>query len=145
MPWHSFRVRILLIVWCSMCVILANSYTGKLTSSLAFPRLKSIPGSFEELADRKDLQLVLHDKMQLTEDIMALPCLRISSNIKYKSFHLKQSAKQGTFKILGDSMRKHPELIFETQADFGHIFLTMGDKAYAYPDVMQSFRNVVTS
>jgi hypothetical protein len=55
-----------------MCVILINAYTGNLTSYLAVPTIKPIPNSFEELAARKDLHIVLEDKNQITEDILVL-------------------------------------------------------------------------
>ena len=59
-----------LAVWCLMCVILINAYTGNLTSYLAVPDVKPIPNSFEELAARKDMYLIVEDRSQLAEDIL---------------------------------------------------------------------------
>ncbi len=41
-----------------------------LTSYLAVPDVKPIPNSFEELAARKDMNLIVEDRSQLAEDIL---------------------------------------------------------------------------
>ena len=64
-------MRLLLCTWCLMCVIFINSYTGNLTSYLAVPALKPIPNSFEELAARKDLNIMI-DRSILAESILVL-------------------------------------------------------------------------
>jgi Ligand-gated ion channel len=67
---RNLGLRILLAAWCLMCVIIVNAYTGNLTSYLAVPSVKPIPNSFQELAARKDLQIMVEDKGQLAEDIL---------------------------------------------------------------------------
>lgn len=53
-----------------MCVVIINSYTGNLTSYLTIPALNPIPNSFEELAARDDLSIIVEDKSVLAEQIL---------------------------------------------------------------------------
>ena len=62
----------LLAFWCLTCVIFVNSYTGNLISYLTVPALESVPNSFEELAARKDLSLIIEDKSILAEEILVI-------------------------------------------------------------------------
>jgi Ligand-gated ion channel len=80
---RNFGLRILLTAWCLMCVILINAYTGNLTSYLAVPSVKPIPNSFEELAARKDLQIMVEDKGQLAEDIL----VNLKKRLNFKDFN----------------------------------------------------------
>jgi uncharacterized membrane protein len=66
----TFALCIFLTTWFLMSVILIYSYTGNLTSYLTFPALESIPNSFEELANRKDLSIIVEDKSVLAEQIL---------------------------------------------------------------------------
>jgi hypothetical protein len=66
----TLALSIFLTTWCLISVILINSYTGNLTSYLTFPALESIPNSFGELADRKDLSIIVEDRSVLAEQIL---------------------------------------------------------------------------
>ena len=66
----TLALRLFLAIWFLMSVILINSYTGNLTSYLTFPALESIPNSFQDLANRKDLSIIVEDKSVLAEQIL---------------------------------------------------------------------------
>jgi len=51
--------------WCLVAVVLANAYAGTLFSYLSVSKLKPIVNSLEELAQSKDLQLIVQDKSEL--------------------------------------------------------------------------------
>ena len=80
---RNLGLRIMLTVWCLMCVIIVNAYTGNLTSYLAVPSVKPIPNSFEELAARKDLQIIVEDNVQLAEDIL----VNLNKSLNFEDFN----------------------------------------------------------
>ena len=58
---------ILVDIWCLMCVVLANGYGGVLFSFLSVSKLEQPINSMEELANSKDVQLVLQYRTELTD------------------------------------------------------------------------------
>ena len=67
---YNLRLRsrgsyILVGVWCLMAVVLANAYAGTLFSFLSVTKLEPIVNSLEELAQSKDLQLIIQDRSEL--------------------------------------------------------------------------------
>ena len=119
-----------------MCVVIINSYTGNLTSYLTIPALNSIPNSFEELAAREDLSIIVEDKSVLSEQILV--CTRLLSPsgallwIVCHSQLFRKDATSGAFKILGDSLRKNPHHVFKATANGEALIAT---RKVAYPGV----------
>ena len=63
-------IRIVAGVWCLMCIILANSFSGQLTSFLTTPKLNPIIRSFEDLAKSTELRLSVEKGSLIREIIM---------------------------------------------------------------------------
>ncbi|XP_046657524.1 ionotropic receptor 93a-like [Daphnia pulicaria] len=87
---NSFRI--LAGVWVLCATVLVNSYTGIVTSSLTTPRLKPSINSFEELADSKEIGIVIRSDTAVGAQIL--------------------EATSGIYKVLGDQVRLHPDRIF---------------------------------
>lgn len=63
-----FSLRIMLGLWLLMMVVLINAYTGTLTSHITAPKLKPIPQSLEELANRKsEYQITIMENYLLAD------------------------------------------------------------------------------
>ena len=68
--YYNLRLRsrgswILVGIWCLMCVVLANAYAGVLFSFLSVAKLEPIVKSLEELANAKQLKLIVQDRSEL--------------------------------------------------------------------------------
>ena len=57
-------------VWCLMAVVLANAYAGTLFSFLTVTKLEPIVNSLEELANSKQLQLLIQDRTVLADRLL---------------------------------------------------------------------------
>ena len=67
------RSRYILIgVWCLMAVVLANAYAGTLFSFLSVAKLEPIVNSLDELAQSKDLQLIVQDRSEMAKRLMVM-------------------------------------------------------------------------
>ena len=51
--------------WLMVTVVLANGYAGTLFSFLSVAKLEPIINSLEELANSKDVQLIIQDRVDL--------------------------------------------------------------------------------
>ncbi len=66
-------------LWLLMMVVLANSYTGVLTSYMAAPKLKPSPQSLEELAALKDYKVTIQKSQLLADAFLVFIQLRLFS------------------------------------------------------------------
>lgn len=66
-------IRIVAGVWCLMCIILANSFSGQLTSFLTTPIYEPLVDSFEGIAESKTLNLVVEWKSVMGETFLVPP------------------------------------------------------------------------
>lgn len=65
MQLRSRGSYILVGIWCLMAVVLANGYGGVLFSFLSVTKLEPIVNSLEELAQSKNLQLIIQHQSEL--------------------------------------------------------------------------------
>ena len=63
-----------------MAVVLANAYAGTLFSFLSVSKLEPIANSIGELAQSKNLQLIVQDRSELS--LRLLVCIKIISELK---------------------------------------------------------------
>jgi hypothetical protein len=59
LPYRNHSIRIAATGWCLMVVVLVNTYSSILTSYLTLPIYERPINSFQDLAERKDVQLIL--------------------------------------------------------------------------------------
>jgi hypothetical protein len=112
---------ILVGVWCLIAVVLANAYSGTLFSFLSVVKLEQIVNSIEELAQSKELQLIVQDKSELAIRFLVIKLLIIHiywifNDADNLHFYI-QSATSGTEKLIGDSLRNNPGNLFATLAE----------------------------
>ena len=70
--------------WLLVTVVLANGYAGTLFSFLSVAKLEPIINSLEELANSKDVQLIIQDRVDLA--------LRfLESSINHSKYRNEQS------------------------------------------------------
>jgi hypothetical protein len=55
-----------------MAVVLANAYAGTLFSFLSVAKLEPIVNSLDELAQSKDLQLIVQDRSEMAKRLMVM-------------------------------------------------------------------------
>ena len=82
---YDLRLRsrgsyILVGIWCLMCVVLANGYGGVLFSFLSVEKLEPPINSMEELANSKDVQLILQFRTELADRYLVS---KTQTNIRY--------------------------------------------------------------
>ncbi|XP_046453943.1 ionotropic receptor 93a-like [Daphnia pulex] len=106
---HSFRILAGFWVLCAM--VLVNSYTGIVTSSLTTPKLKPSIESLEELAASTEIGIVVRSDTPIGAQIL--------------------EATSGIYKVLGDQVRLHPDRIFVDPFKL-NAKLETGQFAYAY-------------
>ncbi|XP_046633905.1 glutamate receptor ionotropic, delta-2-like [Daphnia pulicaria] len=91
------HIRIPIALWCLVAVVICNAYSGTLTSFLTVTKMKPIINSLEELASS--------DHYKLTAEY----------NSAFNDKFLK--AKSGYLKVLGDSLRQNPHLLFRDYSE----------------------------
>nr|CAH0107515.1 unnamed protein product [Daphnia galeata] len=89
--YSRLSFRVLAGVWVLCAMVLVNSYTGIVTSSLTTPKMKPSIDSFEDLAASKETGIVLRSDTAMGVQIL--------------------EATSGVFKVLGDQARSHPDRI----------------------------------
>ncbi|XP_046657326.1 glutamate receptor ionotropic, kainate glr-3-like isoform X4 [Daphnia pulicaria] len=102
--------RLLTGVWVLCAMVLVNSYTGIVTSSLTTPKMKPSIGSLEELAASKDIGVLIRHDTSIGEQIL--------------------KATSGVYKVLGDQARLHPDQIL---GDPFTLASKLETGRYAYP------------
>ncbi len=63
-------MRFLNGAWFLMAAVLIVAYKSNLTSHLLIPKLEPMPSTFEELAMRPDLQVVVEEGSKIAEMMM---------------------------------------------------------------------------
>lgn len=63
---------LLLAVWCLMTVVLANAYAGTLFSFLSVTKLEQPINTLEELANSKEVQLLLQSRSETAKNFMVI-------------------------------------------------------------------------
>ncbi|XP_046454085.1 ionotropic receptor 93a-like isoform X2 [Daphnia pulex] len=102
--------RLLTGVWVLCAMVLVNSYTGIVTSSLTTPKMKPSIGSLEELAASRDIGVLIRHDTSIGEQIL--------------------KATSGVYKVLGDQARLHPDQIL---GDPFTLASKLETGRYAYP------------
>ena len=87
MPDDFIHMRIFNGAWLLMAIILISGYKGNLISYLTIPKLRPMPSTFEELAKRPDLQLMVEYNTQFSN--MILVGEKVDSNTGLLIFVLK--------------------------------------------------------
>ncbi|EFX85981.1 hypothetical protein DAPPUDRAFT_98390 [Daphnia pulex] len=104
----SFRV--LAGAWVLCAMVLVNSYTGIVTSSLTTPKLKPPMNTLEELAASNEVKIVIRSDTSTGVQIL--------------------QATSGIFKVLGDQVRSEPDRIF---TDPFKLAAKLGTGHFAFP------------
>jgi hypothetical protein len=65
---HSFRI--LVGFWLLGAMVLVNSYSGIVISSITVPKIKPSVNSFEDLAENQEVGIVLRHDMIMGEQIL---------------------------------------------------------------------------
>ena len=71
---------LLLAIWCLMTVVLANAYGGVLFSFLSVTKLKQPINTLEELANSKEVQLLLQSRSETAKNFMVIELLNHFKN-----------------------------------------------------------------
>lgn len=134
--------KLLVGIWCLICVVLANGYSGTLFSFLTLTKLEQPVNSLEELANSKDITLMMQGDSPLAERFLVRKKLwQLNFRKHFIKFYFllrdqlifKQSATNGTEKLIGDSLRAHPENQFLTGTSPGTIKMLMTEtKAFTF-------------
>lgn len=117
-----------------MSVVLANAYAGTLFSFLTVTKLEPIVNSLEELANSKQLQLLIQDRTELAERLLVTYI--ILNKIYYHLLKILISIKRatnGAEKIIGDSLRANPENLI---ANLGQVKQKLVKGTYAFTYVI---------
>lgn len=124
---HSFRI--LAAVWLLASLVLVNSYSSIVVSSLTIS-LKTPPvNSFEDLAVNKDVALILHPDFVISKQILVKSAITLFIESFKKKFNCYKSATTGVLKILGDLTRSHPDRLL---TDFPSLLKKLEDGQHAF-------------
>ena len=145
MRLRSRGSQLLVGIWCLMCVVLANGYAGTLFSFMSVTKLEQPINSLDELANSKDVSLMMAGESSLTEKFLVYEKIIIIYVKLYIISCAKifacQSALNGTDKLIGDSIRAHPENLFLVGSSPAVIKLLMtGTKAYTFVLIIKCLR-----
>lgn len=142
------RGSVLLVgIWCLVTVVLANGYAGTLFSFLSVSKLQQPINSIEELAASSDITLLTQSETELTNRFL-VNLQHFSTERSYKLrfinsvsiiFCVWQNATEGPSKIIGQTLRSHPENIFITSTSAGTIKMLMTGK-HAFTFVFIAFK-----
>ncbi len=70
-PYAQNSFRILAGCWLLGALVLVNSYSSIVVSSLTLPRMKAPINSFEDLAANKEVSLLLRNDLIISKQILA--------------------------------------------------------------------------
>nr|CAH0110437.1 unnamed protein product [Daphnia galeata] len=87
----KFSLRLVAGLWCLMMVIVVNAYTGTLRSYMVMPKLNPIINTLTELAASSQTKMTVNFEMGKARMFL--------------------EATSGPYKVIGDSLRNHPELL----------------------------------
>ncbi len=65
-----FSFRILVGVWILIATVLVNSYSGTVVSYLTVPKMKPPINTFEDLADSKDVAIIIKEDVVIGIQIL---------------------------------------------------------------------------
>lgn len=132
--FSSFRV--LAGFWLLGAMVIVNSYSGIVISSLTVPTMKPGIDSFEDLAASKDVGVVLRYDVSIGEQILVnlqdLFVIYISSFNHHNLYKRQQQAKSGIYKEIADKARRNPDQIVGDPFKLNNLLET---GRYAYPFV----------
>ena len=111
---NSHRALYIVVgVWLLMTVVLANAIAGTLLSFLSVTKLGLVINSIDELAHSKTCKLIIQGGSDITNQFLVISYSE--SNIwfwGFANYYYFKDAKDGTFKLIGDSLRADPENVF---------------------------------
>ncbi|XP_046446905.1 glutamate receptor ionotropic, delta-1-like [Daphnia pulex] len=110
-PVIRFSFRILVGGWLLVATVLVNSYSGTVVSYLTVPKMKPPINTFEDLANSKDVGILIKEDVVIGLQILA--------------------AQSGVLKTLADQARRNPDQIFKDQSKID-VRLASGHYAYAF-------------
>ena len=70
LPYYQYSFRILVGFWLLAALVLVNSYSSIVVSSLTVPKMKPAINSFEDLAASKEVSLVLRKDIVISQQIL---------------------------------------------------------------------------
>ena len=68
-------------MWCLVTVVLANAYGGVLFSFLSVTKLEQPINTLEELANSKDVTLLIPDRVELAERLLVRRFMFLLNNL----------------------------------------------------------------
>jgi len=95
-----------------MAVVLANAYAGTLFSFLSVSKLEQPINSLDDLAKSKDVTLIIQNHLQLTDELLVDEDINNRKKYYVSSYEIlkfTQDAKNGTEKVIGDTLRANPD------------------------------------
>ncbi|EFX66287.1 hypothetical protein DAPPUDRAFT_116519 [Daphnia pulex] len=110
-PVIRFSFRILVGGWLLVATVLVNSYSGTVVSYLTVPKMKPPINTFEDLANSKDVGILIKEDLVIGIQILA--------------------AQSGVLKTLADQARRNPDQIFKDQSKLDARLAT-GRYAYSF-------------
>ena len=70
MPHNQHSFRILIGGWLLAAMVLVNSYSSIVVSSLTLPKMKPAVNSFEDLAANNEVSLILREDLVVGQEIL---------------------------------------------------------------------------
>ena len=83
---RSLGSYILVGIWCLMAIVLAHTYAGNLFSFLSVAKLEPIINSLGELAQSKNLQVIVQDRSEMAIRFLVKNFLCYRKNLTYFKF-----------------------------------------------------------
>ena len=125
-----------------MAVVLANAYGGFLFSFLSVTtKLQQPINSMQELAESKDVQLIVLDRTDLAIQLLVIywilnPLLDHHIGTDYNIRLCIQNASNGYEKVIGDSLRANPKNLV---SNFKQVKEKLATGHYAFPFVSRTY------
>lgn len=131
---NSFRVLAGFFLLGAM--VLVNSYSGIVISSLTVPKLQQSIDSLEELAESKEVGVLLRYDTSIGEKILVFKWILLMWIPFVINVWFQQQATSGVYKAVADKARKFPDHVLGDPFKL-NVMLETGH--YAYPFVSDGF------
>lgn len=133
-PFAQYSFRILSGALLLTSLVLVNSYSSIVVSSLTVSVMEQAINSFEDLAASKSVFLLLRKDIAIGRKILVNDISFWNTCSLINLLFAAQEAESGVYKILGDEIRQHSDRVFLNHAD---LFQKLENGPYAYPYVSQ--------
>lgn len=143
-PYYYYSFRILVGCWLLGALVLVNSYSSIVVSSLTVPKLQPAVNSFQDLVSNGEVTLISQKSVVITQIILVSFFLQTKIVQLLKNIYLRlritymlQSAQSGVYLALGNQLRQHPERMF---LDFPSTYKKLGDGHHAFAWVQHAIK-----